>query len=183
VAELNLPPWTRCEHERSFPYAAPPGCAIYAKRPASCRTWSCQWAIEGWKDDLRPDRCGVVIDPLPDLIRLVDPASGAKHEVAAVQMWAAPGYELAYRKQPVLAAVLASIEQIGLVIWRYLDENRVQQGVGLLRDADGQLSVTAPAGIHAGFSAEMTTGERLWRAQQLLPPDQRGFWSRDDATG
>jgi hypothetical protein len=95
--------------------------------------------------------------------------------VAAVQMWAAPGYELAYREQPVLAAVLASIEQIGLVIWRYLDENRVQQGIGLLRDADGQLLETAPAGIHAGFSAEMTTGERLWRAQQLLPPDQRGF--------
>jgi hypothetical protein len=173
VAELNLPSFTRCPHERNFPMAGPPGCAIYDKRPASCRVWSCQWAIEGWDDELRPDRCGVVIDPLPDLIRLVDPDTGEKREVPAVQMWATSGYELAYRKQPVLAAVLASIEQTGMVIWRYRDEAGVQQGIGLLRGPDGKLGATAPAGIHAGFSGEMSVGERLLRAQRLLPPDQR----------
>lgn len=47
------------------------GCRIYADRPASCRTFECQWLrglleVDGSVDpDLRPDACGVIFDYQP----------------------------------------------------------------------------------------------------------------------
>lgn len=47
------------------------GCGIYADRPASCRTFECQWLrglleVDGSIDpDLRPDACGVIFDYQP----------------------------------------------------------------------------------------------------------------------
>jgi hypothetical protein len=38
------------------------GCGDYAGRPQSCRNFECFWLIDGnFPDELRPDRCGVVI--------------------------------------------------------------------------------------------------------------------------
>ena len=40
------------------------GLGIYEKRPPSCRGWRCGWLEnEDWEDDLRPDRCGFIVDP------------------------------------------------------------------------------------------------------------------------
>jgi hypothetical protein len=50
------------------------GCGIYAERPAACRNWWCQWlgdnrfpkAARMFRDDERPDRCGVMFDVTAD---------------------------------------------------------------------------------------------------------------------
>lgn len=166
VAELGLKAFTRCPHERGFPHAQP-GCSIYDHRPSSCRVWSCQYALEGWEDDLRPDRCGVVVDPQPDMMRLRDNATGEVRVQAAVQMWAAPGYEDAFHRQPVLAAVLAAVDQYGYVLWRTRGEDGEQRAMSLFRH-EGELVHTAPAAIHAGFTASMSEGERMLRAAELI---------------
>jgi hypothetical protein len=171
VAEIGLKPFTRCQHERGFPWV--PGCGIYADRPSSCRTWSCQYALEGWDDELRPDRCGVVVDPQPDLVRLVEDKTGRKYEVAAVQMWALAGHEEAFLEQPVLAVVLAAIEQVGHVVWRYRREDGVAVAVGLGRTAQGELYRSPPAPVHAGFTAEMSQGQRTLKAKSLLKGKRR----------
>ena len=40
------------------------GCQVYDNRPEACRAWSCLWILRPeLPDDLRPDRCKVVMDP------------------------------------------------------------------------------------------------------------------------
>jgi hypothetical protein len=166
VKEIGLKAYTRCPHERGFPHAQP-GCAIYHDRPSSCRVWTCEWALSGHADDLRPDRCGVVVDPQPDMMRVVDNTTGEVRTVAAVQMWAALGYEDAFKRQPVLAMVLAALEDHGYVLWRMRGDDGAQVAMGIFKH-NGELSHTAPAGIHAGFTASMSEGERLLRAGQMM---------------
>ena len=66
VPELEKGLHQECEH------LGPTGCRIYAHRPASCRTFACQWLrglleLDGSIDPaLRPDRCGVIFDYQPD---------------------------------------------------------------------------------------------------------------------
>jgi hypothetical protein len=65
VHELEKDAWQACKHLRSS------GCGIYARRPASCRNFACQWLrgvleVDGTVDrDLRPDACGVIFDYQP----------------------------------------------------------------------------------------------------------------------
>jgi hypothetical protein len=53
------------------------GCGDYAGRPPSCRNFECFWLIDGgFPEELRPDRCGIVIafNEDPDSVVLhVDP--------------------------------------------------------------------------------------------------------------
>ena len=44
------------------------GCSIWQARPDGCRVYACLWLAnyDTLDDGLRPDRCGVVFDPLPD---------------------------------------------------------------------------------------------------------------------
>lgn len=171
VRELGLEAFTHCPHELTFPHARP-GCAIYNERPSSCRVWSCQYALEGWDDELRPDRCGVVIDPHADLIRLTPTAGGETLEMPAAQFWAAPGYEDVFRRRPVLAAVLAALESAPVVVWRYRDPERGNVGLALLRDAEtGELTHTAPFAESGDFG--MSAGERMLHAEKLLRGGKR----------
>ena len=65
VPELGKGLHETCEH------LGPTGCRIYVDRPASCRTFSCQWLrglleVDGSLDPaLRPDQCGVIFDYQP----------------------------------------------------------------------------------------------------------------------
>ena len=65
VPELEKGLHETCEH------VGPRGCRIYADRPASCRSFACQWLrglleVDGSLDPaLRPDRCGVIFDYQP----------------------------------------------------------------------------------------------------------------------
>lgn len=95
VAELGLKQYQGCPHVRSVIHAAGPGCGIYANRPRSCSEWRCGWLeYEDWEDDLRPDRCGFVVDEVFDLVRVNDV------DQPAAQIWALPGREKAYEQQP-----------------------------------------------------------------------------------
>lgn len=101
VAELDKRSFTRCA--RLQPAAATsPGCRIYGARPESCRRWSCQWLTEGWDEDLRPERCGVIFDPIADLVWI----NGA--ELPVVQAWVMPGTKLERLREPPIAAVIAA---------------------------------------------------------------------------
>jgi hypothetical protein len=65
VPELKKGAWHACMHLRAS------GCGIYARRPASCRSFACQWLrgvleVDGTIDtDLRPNACGVIFDYQP----------------------------------------------------------------------------------------------------------------------
>lgn len=72
VRELGKPSQTPCQH------LCQAGCAIYARRPTSCRDYACLWR-QGFIDGdtrLRPDQLGVVIDyepfvRIPGTVRLI----------------------------------------------------------------------------------------------------------------
>lgn len=53
------------------------GCAIHATRPPSCRNFECFWLMDpSFPDDMRPDRCGVVVsfnDDHSSVVVHVDP--------------------------------------------------------------------------------------------------------------
>lgn len=165
VHEIGVKAFQGCPHERNVPFTTTPGCAIYSTRPHGCRVWSCQFLLEGWSDEYRPSRCGVVVDSMPDMVRMV-PIGGTPDidgkEIPAVQMWAAPGYEDAYQRQPVLALVLASIDTVGAVVWRIKGRDGAgQMAIGLSRDADGHLIATPPAVADTDYKMGRSTEERL----------------------
>jgi hypothetical protein len=71
----------RCQHQRHHK-----GCAIYRTRPFGCRMWSCAF-LQG-EDLPRPDRCGYVVDTIPDTIRLTDDEGiEPPQELMVAQVW------------------------------------------------------------------------------------------------
>lgn len=38
------------------------GCFIYANRPDECRSYACLWLKGHGREEMRPDRCGVIFD-------------------------------------------------------------------------------------------------------------------------
>ncbi len=162
VEEISLPAFTRCPKLRPVVFATP-GCSIYPDRPNSCKAWSCYWLKEGdWPDDLRPDRCGAVVDTLPDLIRV----NGV--EMPALQIWALPGYEMAFETQPVLAIVMAITAQDHAVIWRWRGADGKQTARALLRDPKtGKLGVSPETPPDRRFSRHMPMRDRLKKAMAL----------------
>jgi hypothetical protein len=113
VKELGTKPFQGCPHVRSVIHAGGPGCGIYPDRPRSCSEWRCGWLEnEDWEDDLRPDRCGFVVDVMLDLVLV----NGV--ERPAAQLWVLPGHEDAHERQPALAVILALLHEGMSVLWR-----------------------------------------------------------------
>lgn len=83
-------PFARCRFLAPFG-AVQHGCTIYSDRPKPCRHWACSWLSSDLPDEFRPDRCGFVVDPVPDLVAV----NGV--EQPAVQVWAIPGHEEDWR--------------------------------------------------------------------------------------
>jgi hypothetical protein len=128
VKEIGLPSFTPCPHLRPMP-TAQPGCGIYPRRPFSCRQWSCLWLKNlSWNDELRPERCGVVFDEAPDIIRV------AGREYPCMQGWVRPGLaEDFWRHQPIQAVVLTALDQgLGMLFRR-----GPRTAFAIWRDADG----------------------------------------------
>lgn len=102
VEEIAKPALQRCKHQKSHC-----GCAIYPRRPLSCRIWSCAWLTDAETVDLpRPDRAHYVVDCWPDTIRLTDVTlPGGNVEQAAIQVWCDPAYPEAW-DNPKLKAYL-----------------------------------------------------------------------------
>src|SRR5262245_36312169 len=93
VAEIRKDAGVRCRHQKHGK-----GCAIYAKRPFSCRMWSCRWLVA---DDVaglqRPDHAHYVIDLVPDMIRAVPNDGSPPIDLPVVQIWVDPKYPDAHR--------------------------------------------------------------------------------------
>lgn len=121
VNDFHKPAGERCPHQRLH------GCAIYDKRPLGCRIWSCRWLTnEDTADQRRPDRSHVVIDTVPDFIR-VD-LDGERQTVPVVQYWCDPRFPDAHRAPAIrtfmrrraaegLAALVRFSERTALIIF------------------------------------------------------------------
>lgn len=89
--EIDKPADTRCRHQKHGV-----GCAIYERRPMSCRLWLCLWLM-GEPVGARPDRSRLVVDPLPDYVVAVENATGARQTVPVIQVWCAEHDREAHR--------------------------------------------------------------------------------------
>ena len=93
----------RCRHQCSR------GCKIYARRGNPCRLWSCRWLFDPTMREVRrPDRLGVVVDPMLDVIRT------EQGEAEVVQFWVDPKRRDAHR-DPALRRWLAGMNRPAIV--------------------------------------------------------------------
>ena len=102
VKEIAKKGGERCQHQRHT------GCAIYAKRPLSCRMWNCRWLIgDDTADQRRPDFSHCVIDTMPDYVTMRDDITGQKQEIPVVQIWVDPRHRDAWQAAEIMAYVRA----------------------------------------------------------------------------
>lgn len=98
-AEIAKPAGMRCVSQRHT------GCAVYSKRPHSCREWSCRWLLEMDTADLRrPDFAHYVLDLTPDFVTIK--VEGGDIQIPVVQVWVDPRHRDAHR-DPALREYLA----------------------------------------------------------------------------
>jgi hypothetical protein len=90
--EVDSKAGERCQHQRTGK-----GCAIYERRPFSCRMWACRWLAGDDTADLRrPDHSRYVIDIMPDYVTMQYEDQPAQH-VEIVQIWCDPRHPDAHR--------------------------------------------------------------------------------------
>ena len=98
VPEISKPGGCRCQHQRMGK-----GCAIYKKRPMSCRVWSCRWLVEeDTADQRRPDLSHCVIDIMPDFVTMRDNDSGEATQIPVVQIWVDPRFPDAWQAREIM---------------------------------------------------------------------------------
>lgn len=121
VPELEKLAGARCAHHRAHK-----GCAIYKKRPLSCRVWSCEWLNGG---DMaaglsRPDRAHYVIDCMPDFVTMTYPDSPPRR-LPVIQVWLDPKHPDAHRDPALRRYIEARSDREGGVaaIVRYDNES------------------------------------------------------------
>ena len=56
IREINKQAAEKCEH------VCKAGCSIYQDRPESCRGYECAWLQGMFGEDVRPDKCGIVVE-------------------------------------------------------------------------------------------------------------------------
>jgi hypothetical protein len=158
VRELGTKAWQRCPHVRTPP-AAHVGCSIYADRPGSCRLWICGWLGADWPDKLRPDRCGVIVDPAEDLIGI----NG--RETVAARIWVLPGFEEAWNEDPVRTLILSIVDAGYAVLWDMPPDPDGQRLARVFwKDDAGRFSVGPPT---PATGSALSEAERYWRAREL----------------
>lgn len=111
VQEIGLPAYQRCPHLMGPP-SAHIGCGVYETRPDSCYRWSCMYLASDLPEEFRPDRCGFVVDPIPDMVRV------AGIEKPAGQIWVLPGHEEAYNGERGRHVIEGFCSQGLAVMWR-----------------------------------------------------------------
>jgi hypothetical protein len=109
VQEWDKPAGERCKYQKFGK-----GCTIYDKRPFGCRVWSCRWLVNNdTADQPRPDRCGYVIDIMPDFITC-EHDDGKATNIEVVQIWIDPARPDAHR-DPRLRTYLERRAQEGII--------------------------------------------------------------------
>jgi hypothetical protein len=111
VRELQKPANTRCEHQSRK------GCAIYHQLgfPSSCGLWNCAW-LGGEEDLVRPDRCGWVVDVVPDMLRLRNNETGAEQGILVVQVWVEHGRDLTFDPRLRRLALRSAAKNMALLL-------------------------------------------------------------------
>ncbi len=162
VKEINLGAYVRCPHLRAPPDLGH-GCGIYADRPWSCRAWSCIWMISDLPEEYRPDRLGVVLDPIPDLVRVEG------EEMVASQFWVLPGHEDDWRNPdaPIMELVEQCFERGMAVLWRTKDPAGGQRARVFLR-RDGRNLFSEDDKAKEELPGYADDGERLRAAQKRM---------------
>jgi hypothetical protein len=91
--EIHKPALQRCPHQKHHT-----GCAVYSRRPMSCRLWSCRWLVDATAADLaRPDRSHLVVDLIPDFITITHHDGAPPDHLEVIQVWVDPAYRDAHR--------------------------------------------------------------------------------------
>jgi len=91
--EIGKPANTRCSHQR-----AGKGCAVYSRRPMSCALWNCRWLVDDdMSDQPRPDRSHIVIDMMPDVIRMTHNDGSPAEMLPVIVAWIDPAYRDAWK--------------------------------------------------------------------------------------
>ena len=166
VKEIGLPSFTRCPNLRDVFTAAGPGCSLYPRHPYSCQTWQCLFLKTlDMPEELRPSKCGIVVDEALDVFRLTSNETGKTEERPCAQIWVSKGHEQDYELPLIGGLIHALITEVGAAIWRTPDGfARI-----FLRGPDGQLGVTAPHTATPDDAPDSLgpAGERLLRAAAL----------------
>ena len=64
----------------------------------SCELWNCRWLVDDdTHDQPRPDRSGIVLDIMPDIIGLTPEGESERHEVQVIVAWVDPARRDAHR--------------------------------------------------------------------------------------
>jgi hypothetical protein len=74
--------------------------------------WSCAWLTGEAKEARRPDRCGYVIDIMPDFVSVTN--DGVSADVLVTQVWVDPKRPLAHR-DPTLRAYIERTQRPAVV--------------------------------------------------------------------
>lgn len=115
VQELDKQANTRCQHQRFKK-----GCAIYGKRPHSCKTWTCRWLTNQDTYDLpRPDRAHYVIDVIPDYVTVSDNKDQTPIKIPAIQLWVDPKHPDAYQNPMLRHYLLRQAEAGNVAVIRF----------------------------------------------------------------
>lgn len=136
--EIGSPANTKCEHQCSK------GCRIYARRPLSCQLWNCRWLVgDDTVDQPRPDRSHIVIDLIPDVLRITDNETGVARNVPCIVAWVDPDHREAWMAPAFL---------------RYVDR----------QDMPVMIRYGSREGGGVLFGPRITnTGRRQWQASEL----------------
>lgn len=158
VKELGLTGFSRCPHLRDVIQVDGVGCGIYSKRPRSCASWQCEWLKSDWPDEYRPDRCGLIVDELRDIISI----NGT--EMPAAQIWVMPGHEDDWQQTDAAASLIMTCIDDGVaVLWRM----KSRLVITFWRDSKtGNVERSAP--MPPSPDADDKLGsytERLWEAE------------------
>jgi hypothetical protein len=159
VKELEKPSFAPCPLVRDVP-SAKPGCSIYERRPSGCRMWSCVWlASPDVPVEFRPDHVGFVVDQSFDLVHV----NGA--EMAAAQIWVAPGHEEDWRdSEKAHQYIRTLLSLVPVVLWRLSD----QRARSFLKAPDGGFIYTEAMPYLSSFPNE---DERQRRLRAILVED------------
>ena len=160
AVDLKKPGFVPCPHLRDLLLVAGPGCGIYDTRPRPCRAWSCVWLTSpGLPPELRPDRCGWVIDPVVDLIRVNEKDQPAR------QIWSTIEIEKALERDITIAAFHSMLDQVPFILWRQRGPDGDQWARAVARADDGIIGIGPLTKADATLGTEL---ERWARVDQLM---------------
>jgi len=137
------------------------GCSVYPHRPKACRSWSCLWLTNpAWAEELRPDRCGVVFDPVIDIVKIRD------KEYPAQQAWVMSGHEDAWSTPPVSTVIRAILDHGLVVLWRLPPDDQFNLTARCIaQNLAGTISISDPSPAVGFLGSEAS---RFARAQKLM---------------